>query len=101
MLEQTLKSSCLFEQSEKLHVDFERKLSMSRIMVDIDQIDPQKARSGLFALVTARLEDAHELAVRGQRREIDQAEVLKLLDDLIDQTNQIEILLKAIGTIRE
>ncbi len=70
-------------------------------MINLDEIDPQNARSGLFALITARLEDAHEIAVRGQRNEIDQSETSQLLDELIDQTNQIEILLMAIGTIRE
>ncbi|WP_337658807.1 hypothetical protein [Sphingorhabdus sp. Alg231-15] len=70
-------------------------------MINLDEIDPRKARSGLFALLTARIEDAHELAVHGQRSEIDQSEAMKMLDDLVDQTNQIEILLMAIGTIRE
>jgi len=70
-------------------------------MINLDEIDPLKARSGLFALITERLEDAHESAVRGQSSNIDQSEVLKLLDGLIDQANQIEILLMAIGAIRE
>ncbi len=70
-------------------------------MINLDEIDPRKARSGLFALATALLEDAHELAVHGQGNEIDQSEVLKLLDGLVDQTNQIEILLMAIAAIRE
>lgn len=84
-----------------LHVDFYTTLSMSRIMVDFDHIDRRKARSGLFALVTARLEDAHESAVRGQNPELEQNEVLSELEEMADQTNQIEILLMAIGIIRE
>lgn len=87
--------------SRKLHVDFQRDLSVYWGMINLDEIDHRKARSGLFALVTARLEDAHELAVSGQRGRIDQSEVLKLRDDLIDQINQIEILLMAVATIRE
>lgn len=70
-------------------------------MVDLEEIDPRKARSGLFALVTARLEDAHELAVREQRSELDHAEAAKQLDDLVDQINQIVLLLVAIGAICE
>ncbi len=85
----------------KLHVDFLSEMSVIRRMINLDEIDPTKVRSGLFALVTALLEDAHELAVHGQRSKIDHSEVMKLLDDLVDQTNQIEILLMAIGTIRE
>ncbi|MEP2987559.1 MAG: hypothetical protein ABJN65_09785 [Parasphingorhabdus sp.] len=70
-------------------------------MINLDEIDPTDARAGLFALITARLEDAHELAVQGQSSEIDQSEVLKLLEGLVDQTNHIEILLMAIRTNRE
>ena len=70
-------------------------------MINLDEIDPRKARSGLFALVTARLENAHEFAVRGQKPNLDQNELLSLLGEIADQANQIESLLMAIGTIRE
>lgn len=69
MLETAPKSSRLFTKMRKLHVEFWSRLGIDRDMVNLDEIDPQKARSGLFALITARLEDAHELAVRGQNRE--------------------------------
>jgi hypothetical protein len=35
-----------------------------------DEIDAIKVRSALFALVTARLEDAHMFAVKGQARDL-------------------------------
>lgn len=70
-------------------------------MVNLDEINPQKARSSLFALITARLEDAHEVAVRGQHPEIDQADMAQLLEELVDQINQIEIMIIAIGSLRE
>ena len=95
------KSSRETKNFEKMRVDFLLQMSVVWCMINLDEIDPRMARSGLFALMTARLEDAHELAVRGQSREINQPDVVKLLDGLVDQTNQIEILLTAIGTMRE
>lgn len=82
-------------------MDFHAKLSMGWGMINLDEIEPIKVRSALFALITARLEDAHELAVRGQRTKMDRSEVLKLLEGIVDQTNQIEILLMAIGALEE
>lgn len=84
-----------------MRVDIWSRLSVDTDMINLDEFDPRKARSGLFALVTARLEDAHELAVQGQNREITNFEASKLLIDLADHTNQIEILMTAIGAIRE
>lgn len=69
-------------------------------MVNLDETDPQKARTGLFALITARLEDAHEVAVRGQRPEIDHGDIVDLLEELVDQISQIEIMIMAIGSMR-
>jgi len=40
-----------------------------------DKIDPVKVRSALFALITARLEDAHIFAVKGQSRDLNAADV--------------------------
>ena len=70
-------------------------------MINLDEFEPIKARSGLLALITAGLEDAHELAVQGQRTKMDRSEVLKILERIVDQTNQIEILLMAIGALEE
>jgi len=89
------------DNSQKMGVDFWRTVSLDSGMINLDEIDPRKARSGLFALVTARLEDAHELAVRGQNPKLGQNETLSLLEEIADQTNQIEVLLMAIRTIRE
>lgn len=101
MLEHAAKSSGLCSKIRKLHVDFHAKSSIEWGMINLDEIDPRKARSGLFALVTARLEDAHELAIGGQNGKIDESEATKLLDGLVDQASQIEILLMAIRHIRE
>lgn len=70
-------------------------------MINLDEVDPQKARSGLFALITARLEDAYEFAVRGQSPEVDRIEYLALFDELTYQYNQIEILIIALGAIQD
>ncbi|WP_461457489.1 hypothetical protein [Parasphingorhabdus sp.] len=70
-------------------------------MINLDEIDRHEVRSGLFALITARLEDAHELAVRGQNGELEQNESMTLLEALVDQVSQTEILLMAIGATRE
>lgn len=85
----------------KLHVDFLLHLSADWGMINFDEIDPRKARSGLFALVTERLEDAHELAVHGQNSDLERNEVLFVLGEITDQANQIESLLMAIGAIQE
>ncbi len=74
---------------------------MSRVMINLDEIDPRKARSGLCALVTARLEDSREVAVRGQRSEVDHGDMIELLEELVDQISQIEILMMAIGAMPE
>lgn len=85
----------------KLHVDFWRALSLDSGMINLDEIDPQKARAGLFALLTAGLEDSHEVAVRGQRPEIDHGDMVELLEELVDQISRMEILIMAIGAMRE
>ena len=45
-----------------------------------DEIDAIKIRSALFALITARLEDAHMFAVKGQSRDLDAAELIGQLN---------------------
>lgn len=50
----------------KLHVDFSVTSSMDQYMANTaDGIDLIRVRTGLFALITAKLEDAHEIAVKG------------------------------------
>lgn len=101
MLGMPLKSSLKISALQKMRVDFVPHMSVGRGMKNLDEIDPGKARSGLFALVTARLEDAHELAVRGQRPEIERGDVTELIEELVDQISQIEIMIMAIGSMRE
>ena len=101
MLEHTPKSRGLSSEIRKLDVDFHAKSNIDWGMINLEEIDPRKARSGLFALLTARLEDAHEFAVHGQNRELGQDKLLPMLEEVTDQDNQIEFLLMAIGAIRE
>lgn len=96
MLERALKSSRLFEMFEKLHVDFPASASMGRDMADDDEIDPAKVRSGLFALITARLEDAHEIAVKGQATKISVQDIGDLVVDLRSALDETTIHIDAI-----
>ena len=65
-------------------------------MANIDEeIDPVKVRSALFALITARLEDAHIFAVNGQARDLDAADVKGRIIDLRSVLDKIRIQLDA------
>jgi len=66
MLEQMLKSSGLLDVTQKLHMDFKVDPSIGSSMTNEDEIDPIRLRTALFALMTAKLEDAHETAVKCQ-----------------------------------
>ena len=64
-----------------------------------DGIDTIKARSTLFALMTAKLEDAHVIAVKGQSRDLDAAnakgcitDIRSILDELQIQLNAAELI---------
>lgn len=60
-------------------------------MADLnDEIDSKKVRSGLCAIITARLEDAHMFAVKGQSKDLDAAEVS-------DQTTNIRSILDEVA----
>ena len=69
---------------------------MGRGMADDDEIDPIRVRSGLFALVTARLEDAHEIAVKGQATNVGNADVSELAIELRSMFDEISVQLDAI-----
>ena len=60
-----------------------------------DEIDPVKLRSALFALITARLEDAHAFAVKGQARDLDAAEFKSNITDIRAILDEIVIQLAA------
>lgn len=64
--------------------------------MDIDEkLDAIKVRGALFALITARLEDAHEIAVRGQSSKAGRELISQLKNDLEANLEEIQILLNA------
>ena len=60
-----------------------------------DGIDPVKVRSALFALITARLEDAHVFTVKGQSRDLDAAGVKYCISDFRSILDKWQIQLDA------
>lgn len=65
-------------------------------MANLDyEIDPIKVRSALFALTTARLEDAHVFAVKGQSRELNDAEIRNCITDIRSILDEVQIQLDA------
>lgn len=65
-------------------------------MVNIDdEIDPLKVRTGLFAIITARTEDANMLAVRGQSRGLNTADARNYITDIQSILDEIQIQLDA------
>ena len=60
-----------------------------------DTFDAIEVRGALFALITARLEDAHEIAVTGQSSKADQQLISQLTNDLEGSLEEIRILLNA------
>ncbi len=102
MLEQTLKSSRLYSQMQKLHVDFHAKSSIGSDMAFTDdEIDPIKVRTGLFALITARLEDVHEVGVKGQATKIGNQNIGDLIVDLRSMLDEIDIQIDAIDLLHD
>jgi len=96
MLQQTLKSSGLFACITKLHMDFRAKSSICCDMANIDdEVDPIKVRCALFALITARLEDAHMFAVRGQARDLNAADTRNCITDIRSILDEVHIELDA------
>ena len=66
-----------------------------------DTFDANKVRGALFALITARLEDAHEIAVKGQSSKADQELISQLTSDLEGKLEEIRILLNASVLVSE
>tara|TARA_R110002124_G_scaffold164209_2_gene331549 strand:+ start:2712 stop:3035 length:324 start_codon:yes stop_codon:yes gene_type:complete len=95
MLEQTLQSSGLFAIIQKLLLDLREQTSVVGYMQSDDTFDAIEVRGALFALITARLEDAHEIAVTGQSSKADQQLISQLTNDLEGSLEEIRILLNA------
>jgi len=95
MLEQTLQSSGLSAIMQKLLLDLREETSVVGSMESDDKFDAIKVRGALFALITARLEDAHEIAVKGQSSKADQQLISQLISDLEGNLDEIRILLNA------
>jgi hypothetical protein len=64
-----------------------------------DEIDSVKVRCALFALITARLEDAHMFAVKGQSRDLDAAGAKDCISDIRSILDEIQIQLDALEII--
>ncbi len=77
-------------------MDFRKKSSMGKGMADDDEINPIKVRTGLFALITARLEDANEIAVKGQAANLGNPDVSGLVIELRSLLDEINVQLDAI-----
>jgi len=101
MLEQTLKSSDLSPNTQKLWVDLREDNRLVECMDNGEKFDAIKVRGALFALITARLEDAHEIAVKGQSSKNDQKLISQLTIDLEAHLEEIQILLNASELVSE
>ena len=101
MLEQTLQSSAFSAKNGKLLLDLREETSLVGCMANEDEIDAIKVRGALFALITARLEDAHEIAVRGQSSKADRELISQLTSDLEGNLEEIRILLNASALVSE
>jgi len=60
-----------------------------------DGIDPINARTGLFALITARLEDAHETAIKGQASKTTDEDIANHITDIRSILDEVNIQLDA------
>ncbi|MEP0077512.1 MAG: hypothetical protein ABJP02_03870 [Parasphingorhabdus sp.] len=65
-----------------------------------DEIDPIKVRTGLFALITARLEDVHEFAVKGQSTKVNAEQVSEYVSDIRSNLDEVYLQLTAIELIK-
>ncbi len=70
-------------------------------MDDDERFDAIKVRGALFALITARLEDAHEIAVKGQSSKTVQKLISQLTIDPEVHLEEIQILLNASELVSE
>lgn len=61
-------------------------------MADNDDIAEPANIPALFAEITALLEDAHEIAVRGQNSKLERADYLKATEELREMLDQMRLL---------
>jgi len=101
MLKQMLQSSGLSAIIQKLLLDLREEMNLVGCMDNDEKLDATKVRGALFALITARLEDAHEIAVEGQSSKTDQQLISQLTSDLEDNLDEIRILLNAAALVSE
>ena len=101
MLEQALESSGLSANTEKLLLDLPEKTSLGGCMNNDEKIDAIKVRGALFALITARLENAHEFALKGQSSKTVQKLISQLTIDPEVHLEEIQILLNASELVSE
>jgi len=84
---------------QKLLLDLREETSVVGSMESDDKFDAIKVRGALFALITARLEDAHEIAVRGQSCKADQELISQITSDLEGNLEEIQILLNTLALV--
>lgn len=69
-------------------------------MTDNDEkVDTIKVRTGLFAIITARLEDASVFAVKGQSRGLNTADGRNYITDIRSILDEVQIQLDAVELI--
>ncbi len=69
-------------------------------MANEGEIDPVKVRTGLFALLTARLEDAHEFAVKRQSAKANAEQANEYVSDIRSIVDEVYVQLTAIELIK-
>lgn len=71
-------------------------------MANIEQeLDPTKVRSGLFAIMTAMLEDAHDAAVKGQSSQSSVDDIDEQITDIRSILDEVKVQLDAAELIIE
>lgn len=69
---------------------------MGQDMANIDdETDPIKARTGLFAIMTARFEDASVFTVKSQSRDLSAADARNHISDISSILDEVQIQLDA------
>lgn len=86
---------------EKLLLDLREETRLLGCMNNDEKFDATKVRGALFALITARLEDAHEFAVKGQSYKADRELISQLTIDLEARLEEIQILVNASELVSE
>lgn len=65
-------------------------------MATNDDIEGRRDVPALFAEITALLEDAHEIAVRGQNAKLERAALLQTADELERMLGQIRLVARTV-----